>query len=173
VEWELRIDTASSVTGTLDAPQSEARLDARVPRDADTLTITARRIDDRPCGTVFIWTDPRIIGTPWQPSVGGACLSRSPSSAHWTPSLTIGQTGGMTVKVGISLPDTTHTRAVELARTTGTTLSGLVDAALRAELTRRDATDHVAMLAQADDPDRLRQRARRRSEALAGWKAGR
>lgn len=79
----------------------------------------------------------------------------------------------MTVKVGISLPDTTHTRAVELARSTGTTLSGLVDTALRAELTRRGLADHVAMLAEADDPARLRERAQRRAETLADWKAGR
>jgi hypothetical protein len=58
-------------------------------------------------------------------------------------------------------------------RSTGTTLSGLVDAALRAELTRHELADHMAMLAQADDPDRLRQRARARAEALAAWKTGR
>lgn len=69
------------------------------------------------------------------------------------------QTPDMTVKVGISLPDTT--------------LSGLVDTALRAELTRRDLADHVAMLAEADDPARLRERAQRRAQTLAGWKAGR
>jgi hypothetical protein len=85
----------------------------------------------------------------------------------------IGQTTGMTVKVGISLPDTTHARALEYARSTGTTLSGLVDAALRAELTRHELADHMAMLAQAEDPDRLRQRARARAEALAAWKTGR
>lgn len=79
----------------------------------------------------------------------------------------------MTVKVGISLPDSTHARAVELARSAGTTLSGLVDAALRAELGRRELAEHVAMLAQADDPDRLRERARRRTAALAAWKTGR
>lgn len=87
--------------------------------------------------------------------------------------LTISQTGGMTVKVGISLPDTTHARAVEHARATGTTLSGLIDAALKAELTRRELADHMAMLAAADDADRLRQRARSRSRALAAWKTGR
>jgi hypothetical protein len=31
----------------------------------------------------------------------------------------------------------------------------------------------MAMLAQADDPDRLSQRARARAEALATWKTGR
>ncbi|MDQ2882696.1 MAG: type II toxin-antitoxin system CcdA family antitoxin [Actinomycetota bacterium] len=78
----------------------------------------------------------------------------------------------MTVKVGISLPDATHARALEQARSAGTTLSGLVDAALRAELTRRELADHVAMLAEADDADRLRKRARSRGRALSVWKTG-
>ena len=86
---------------------------------------------------------------------------------------TTGQTPGMTVKLGISLPDGTHARALEYARTLGTTLSGLIAAALQAELTRRDLADHVAMLAAADDADRLRTRARSRTEALAAWKSGR
>jgi hypothetical protein len=50
------------------------------------------------------------------------------------------------VKVGISLLDTTHARAVEHARTVGTTLSGLVDAALKAERIRRELADHMVML---------------------------
>jgi hypothetical protein len=50
----------------------------------------------------------------------------------------------MTVKVGISLPDATHARALEHARSAGTTLSGLIDAALKAELTRRELADHMA-----------------------------
>ncbi|MCA1605829.1 MAG: hypothetical protein LC775_10235 [Acidobacteria bacterium] len=81
----------------------------------------------------------------------------------------------MTVKVGISLPERTHARAVEHARSMGTTLSGLIDAALKAELTRRELADHVAMLAEADDADRLhaRARARARSRALSAWKSGR
>ena len=79
----------------------------------------------------------------------------------------------MTVKIGISLPDSTHARALEHSRNTGTTLSGLVDAALRAELTRRDLAEHVVMLAEADDVDRLRARARSRSSALSTWKTGR
>ncbi len=79
----------------------------------------------------------------------------------------------MTVKVGISLPDATHARALEHARSTGITLSGLVDAALKAELTRRELADHVAMLAEADDVDRLHERARSRSSALSAWKTGR
>ncbi|MBI1758453.1 MAG: hypothetical protein HYR62_04410 [Actinobacteria bacterium] len=79
----------------------------------------------------------------------------------------------MTVKVGISLPDATHARAIAYARSVGTTLSGLVDAALRAELSRRDAADHVAMLSRAEEVDRLRRRARARSEELSDWKAGR
>lgn len=87
--------------------------------------------------------------------------------------LTISQTGSMTVKVGISLPDTTHARAVEHARTAGTTLSGLVDAALKAELTRRELADHMVMLAEADDVDRLGQRAKSRSRARSTWKTGR
>jgi len=79
----------------------------------------------------------------------------------------------MTVKVGISLPNATHARAVEHASSTGTTLSGLVDAALKAELTRRELADHVAMLVEADDVERLRERARSRSSALSAWKTGR
>ena len=85
---------------------------------------------------------------------------------------TTGQTGGMSVKVGISLPEGTHARAVECARSMGTTLSGLIDAALRAELTRREVADHVAMLAEADDANRLRARAGARSRALSAWKSG-
>lgn len=87
--------------------------------------------------------------------------------------LTIGQTGRMTVKVGISLPDATHARALQHARSTGTTLSGLVDAALKAELTRRELADHVMMLAGADDVERLHARAQSRSRALSAWKTGR
>ena len=87
--------------------------------------------------------------------------------------MTISQTTGMTIKVGISLPDATHARALEHARSTGTTLSGLVDTALRAELTRHELADHIAMLTQADDTDRLRQRAQTRTDALATWKTGR
>jgi hypothetical protein len=87
--------------------------------------------------------------------------------------LTIGQTGSMTVKVGISLPDATHARALQHARSAGTTLSGLVDAALKAELTRRELADHVMMLAEADDVERLRARAHSRSRALSAWKTGR
>lgn len=81
----------------------------------------------------------------------------------------------MTVKVGISLPDATHARAMEYARSTGTTLSGLVDEALRAELTRREVADHVAMLAEAEtgDGERLRARAQERSRMLSAWKTGR
>jgi hypothetical protein len=79
----------------------------------------------------------------------------------------------MTVKVGISLPDATHARALEHARSAGTTLSGLIDAALKAELTRRDLADHMAMLAEADDPQRLHERARSRSHALSAWKTRR
>jgi hypothetical protein len=85
---------------------------------------------------------------------------------------TFGQTGGMTVKVGISLPDATHARAVQHARSTGTTLSGLVDAALTAELTRRELAEHVVMLAEADDVDRLHARTRARSSVLSAWKTG-
>ncbi|HEX6402686.1 MAG TPA: hypothetical protein VF003_05940 [Pseudonocardiaceae bacterium] len=79
----------------------------------------------------------------------------------------------MTVKVGISLPDATHARALEHARSTGTTLSGLIDAALKAELARRELVDHMAMLAEADDTKRLHERARLRSHALSAWKTGR
>jgi len=87
--------------------------------------------------------------------------------------LTIGQTVRMTIKVGISLPDATHARALQHARNAGTTLSGLIDAALKAELTRRELADHIAMLAEADDPKRLHERARSRSRALSAWKTGR
>ena len=96
-------------------------------------------------------------------------LGRLPLDA----SMTIGQTGGMTVKIGISLPNSTHARAVEHAYSIGTTLSGLVDAALKAELARRELADHVGMLAEADDVERLRERARSRSSALSAWKIGR
>ncbi|HEX2298987.1 MAG TPA: hypothetical protein VHH34_10810 [Pseudonocardiaceae bacterium] len=78
----------------------------------------------------------------------------------------------MAMKVGISLPETTHARAVEHARSIGTTLSGLIDAALRAELTRREVADHVAMLTEADDADRLHARAQARSRAISAWKNG-
>lgn len=80
---------------------------------------------------------------------------------------TAGQTHGMTVKLGISLPDGTYARPLEYAHELETTLSGLIAAALQAELTRRDLADHVAMLADADDADRLRMRARSRTDALA------
>jgi hypothetical protein len=79
----------------------------------------------------------------------------------------------MTVKVGISLPDATHARALQHARNTGTTLSGLIDAALKAELTRRELAEHMAMLTEADDTQRLQERARARSRVLAAWKTGR
>ena len=87
--------------------------------------------------------------------------------------LTIGHPESMTVKVGISLPDATHARALEHARSAGTTLSGLIDAALKAELTRRELAEHVVMLAEADDVDRLSARAQSRSSALSAWKTGR
>ncbi len=45
--------------------------------------------------------------------------------------------------------------------------------ALKAELTRRELAEHVAMLTAADDLDRLRRRARSRNDALAAWKTGR
>lgn len=76
----------------------------------------------------------------------------------------------MTAKIGISLPDTTYDRALAAARASGTSMSGLVDEALRAELARRDLADHVAMLAEAEAPEGLEARARARSEALRHWK---
>ncbi|HTF47944.1 MAG TPA: hypothetical protein VK735_10880 [Pseudonocardia sp.] len=76
----------------------------------------------------------------------------------------------MTTKIGISLPDSTYARAVEAAKDSGTTVSGLVNEALLAELTRRGVAAHVAMLAEADDPDRLAARATARTAALADWK---
>lgn len=77
------------------------------------------------------------------------------------------------IEAGISLPGRTHARAVEHACSTGTTLSGLIDEALRAELMCREVADHVTMLAEADDADRLHARARARSRALSAWKSGR
>jgi hypothetical protein len=76
----------------------------------------------------------------------------------------------MTTKIGVSLPDSTYARAVELARRSGTTMSGLVNEALLAELARRAAADHVAMLAEAEDTERLTTRAAARTAALAAWK---
>jgi len=40
-------------------------------------------------------------------------------------------------------------------------------------LTRRELADHVVMLAEADDVERLRARAQSRSHALSAWKTGR
>ena len=79
----------------------------------------------------------------------------------------------MTTKIGVSLPDSTYARAVEVAQQTGTTVSGLVNEALLAELARRAAAVHVAMLAEAEEPDRLGERARSRIAALAAWKRAR
>lgn len=74
------------------------------------------------------------------------------------------------MKIGVSLPDATYERAVELARQSGTTVSGLVNQALLAELWRHAAAAHVAMMAEADDSERLTARARDRQAALAAWK---
>ncbi|MBV9313930.1 MAG: hypothetical protein JO100_09350 [Pseudonocardia sp.] len=80
----------------------------------------------------------------------------------------------MTVKIGVSLPDATYARAAEAARESGTTVSGLVNEALLAELARRAVAAHLAMLAdaEAENPDRLVRRARARGAALAEWKRG-
>jgi len=43
---------------------------------------------------------------------------------------------------------------------------------LLAELARRAVAAHVAMLAEAEDPDRLAERARARTAALVAWKRG-
>lgn len=51
--------------------------------------------------------------------------------------------------------------------------AGAGGCALKAELTRRELADHMVMLAEADDVDRLRQRAQSRSRALSAWKTGR
>lgn len=77
----------------------------------------------------------------------------------------------MTIKIGISLPEETHARAQEHARSTGSTLSGLIDAALKAELTRRDLADHVAMLTEAGDAEGLHDRARGRARWQSAWKS--
>ncbi len=74
------------------------------------------------------------------------------------------------MKIGVSLPDSTYARAVEVARQTGTTVSGLVNHALLAELARRAAADHMVMLAEAEDVERLAARATSRTAALAAWK---
>jgi hypothetical protein len=116
------------------------------------------------------WVDRRAVELVWWGT--GQPQADLPDVFGLDTSPTTGQTGGMSVKVGISLPERTHARAVERARSMGTTLSGLIDAALRAELTRREVADHVAMLAEADDADRLRARARARSRALSAWKSG-
>jgi hypothetical protein len=76
----------------------------------------------------------------------------------------------MTVKLGISLPDDTHARAAAHAKRAGTSLSRWIDEALRVELARRDAADHVAMLEDGDDPQTLRRRAAARRDALSTWK---
>lgn len=60
-----------------------------------------------------------------EPAKAGAGL---PDLVGLDTGLTPGQTDGMTVKVGISLPERTHARAVEHTRSMGTTLSGLIDA---------------------------------------------
>jgi hypothetical protein len=76
----------------------------------------------------------------------------------------------MTAKIGVSLPDATYERAVEIARRGKLSVSGLINAALLAEMDRRAAADHVAMLAEAEEPVRLAERARARGAALAAWK---
>lgn len=76
----------------------------------------------------------------------------------------------MTAKIGVSLPDSTYERALEIARRAKLSVSGLINEALLAELDRRAAADHVAMLAEAEDPARLAERARTRSSALTAWK---
>lgn len=57
----------------------------------------------------------------------------------------------MTVRVGIALPDTTPTPARWSMCLAGTTLSDLLDAALRAERTRREQAEHVAVLGEQFD----------------------
>jgi post-segregation antitoxin (ccd killing protein) len=76
----------------------------------------------------------------------------------------------MTAKIGISLPDETYARARAAAANSKTSISGLINEALLAELARRAAAEHVAMLAEAEDPQRLGQRARARTDTLAAWK---
>lgn len=84
--------------------------------------------------------------------------------------MTIGYTVCVTMKIGVSLPDSTYARAAQAARESGTSVSGLINEALLAELTRRAVVDHVAMLAEAEAPDRPANRARARATALAAWK---
>jgi hypothetical protein len=65
VEWGLTIGTQVVTRGILNPRQGGVELNEQVPRDIDTVTITARRIDDQPCGTVFIWSEPEIHRWLW------------------------------------------------------------------------------------------------------------
>jgi hypothetical protein len=109
-------------------------------------------------------------GRPYVPArtCAGRCRDRLAHRPH--RSRTGGYTVGMTTKIGVSLPDSTYARALEMAKQSGTTVSGLVNEALLAELARRAAAAHAAMLAEAEDPDRLARRAAARGAALAAWK---
>lgn len=89
---------------------------------------------------------------------------------HWVGGTTSGYTTGVTVKIGVSLPDSTYKRVERAARESGASVSGLINEALLAEFARRGVADHIAMLAEAEDPDRLARRAQARTTALAAWK---
>lgn len=86
---------------------------------------------------------------------------------------TRGHTGGMTVKLGISLSDDTHAAAVAAAEADGLALSTFVDRVLARELYRRSVEDHNQMLREAGlaDPDRLARKVDARQRAIAEWKA--
>ncbi|MGQ0573270.1 MAG: hypothetical protein ACT4RN_03580 [Pseudonocardia sp.] len=78
----------------------------------------------------------------------------------------------MTVKLGISLSDDTHRRAVEAARADGLPLSTFIDRVLARELYRRGVDDHNAMLREAGlaDPDKLQAKVEARQRMIDEWK---
>ncbi len=81
----------------------------------------------------------------------------------------------MTIKLGISLSDETHSAAVAAAEADGLALSTYVDRVLARELYRRGVADHNRMLREAGlaDPDRLTEKVDARQHATTEWKAAR
>ncbi|MGH3932864.1 MAG: hypothetical protein ACRDTF_23150 [Pseudonocardiaceae bacterium] len=79
----------------------------------------------------------------------------------------------MTVKIGISLSDATHTAVAAAAKAEGLPLSTFVDRILAREIFRRGIDDHNDMLREAGlaDPDYLRTRIDARQQSLGEWKA--
>jgi len=86
---------------------------------------------------------------------------------------TAGQTDGVTVKLGISLSDETHTAVAAAAKAEGLPLSTFVDRVLAREIFRRGVDDHNDMLREAGlaDPDYLRTKIDARQQFLGEWKA--